>query len=313
MRRLFAPLIEVESDCNEENNGICRLYHSIVLNFLQRNPRILCNGSHKCAESQKVGLQINPKVIADACLLYLSQERYSCLLVSRPGDSREWFDIKDESVAAHHFLTYSAKYWDKHFDWFRHDAEVKRMEWLRHDAEGPWTIELEGFEEDLELHDKIKNLPEILDRITAFLNSPNFQTCIQVQSLFVDSHFGIFRTTDNVHLKRVFPDWFLGANPIYKINYHHFWYEWKLLLDCGTSEYPTCPFNKYAGEIDRCWWAALGPRNFLSKMPSRYISFRFQTDNDFDQLDLLGYRRSFEGVTTDGDGLKILRLRSALP
>jgi len=76
-----------------------------------------------------------------------------------------------------------------------------------------------------------------------------------------------------------------------------------------SSGSETGPIRECAGEIDRCWWAALGAHNFLSKMHSRYTSFRFQTDNKLDPR----RQKTFEGVMTSGDELRILRTKSVSP
>jgi len=157
--------------------------------------------------------------------------------------------------------------------------------------------EFKGSEESGDLQGRVGGLIESYSLVKEFLDSPNFQTCIQVQSLFVDAQFETFQGEHGALLKRVFPDWFLGANPIYKTNYQHFWYEWRLLLNCMSSGSETGPIRECAGEIDRCWWAALGAHNFLSKMHSRYTSFRFQTDNKLDPR----RQKTFEGVMTSGD------------
>lgn len=268
LRELFEPLIEVESDRGMEDDCICRLYHSTVLDFLCRNTQVLSN-------SLTAGLEISPNGIADACLLYLSQPRYSRLL-SRSANSGQWLDLNNDPMVEHQFLAYSAKYWDKHLD-------CSHGEW-------PLDRECEGF-------------VELQVRVEEFLNSSNFQTCIQVQSLCVDLHFGIFSVKDSPDefLKRVLPDWLLPGSTngqMYKIDYRSFWSEWHVLLDCGTSD------DSYMGEIDRCWWAALGRKNFLSKMNSRYVTFRLETDEESG----LGRRNGFEGVSAAGDELKILRL-----
>jgi hypothetical protein len=316
--KLFAPLVEVSSDCDVGDNRICRLYHSAVLDFLCKNTQVLSN-------SQTPGLEIGPKVIADACLLYLFQPRYSRLL-TKSLDSGQWFDLNNHPVAEQQFLTYSAKYWDKHLDRFQ--------------GARPLRVDSKDFQ----------------DRVMKFLKSLNFQTCLQVQSLWVAAHFGTFTVKSNSGFyKRVLPDWLRLASEItdWNMSYYAFWNEWKRFLDCGTSNRLNPILDPCKGEIDRCWWAALGRENFLSKMNSRYITFRLETEGESghwrrygfeelsearDEVSLsvvvglenllskmdnryitfsleedgesgLGRRNGWEGVSESGDELKILRLK----
>jgi len=209
MMRLFAPLIEVEveSDCDVKDNHICRHLPFTVLKFLRETLKFCAAGWLKAGNPYRWPRN-QPQVMADACLLYLSQERYSQLLVSKPaGNRRQWFDVKNDPVAKHHFLSYSAKYWDKHFDLIRRDAEKSPGEKFK---------EFKGSEESGDLQGRVGGLIESYSLVKEFLDSPNFQTCIQVQSLFVDAQFETFQGEHGALLKRVFPDWFLGANPIYK-------------------------------------------------------------------------------------------------
>lgn len=270
LRKLFAPLIEVQEGCDEDD-CTCRLFHSTVRDFLLIHPDILrsnLSSKHKTAD-----LRITPYVLADVCLLYLSQARYDQLLEMR--DAR-WVDNSGEPVDRHQFLLYSAKYWDKHLD------EVPKL--------------------NNDLHDRVK----------AFITSSNFQTFIQVQSLWVDSQFGVFRVVgggERKYLRRVFPSWFSRGSSDGHIlwrNYRQYLHDWKTFLNCATCENPRCDVLPYAGEIDRCWWGALGARNFLSKSEARYTTFRFQDNEDVNLNH--GISQCFEGVTAAGDELKILRL-----
>ncbi|KAI5116473.1 hypothetical protein M0805_001636 [Coniferiporia weirii] len=284
--KLFAPLIEVESDCGEMDDRICRLYHSTVLDFLRRNAEIFYNSS-KSTKRQTAGLRISPAVIADACLLYLSQDRYSHLLTR---SDNVWSDATGTPVAEHHFLTYSAKYWDRHLDCLQ--------------VEIPSVLDAKNSKELCKTQHN-----EFYKRVRAFLRSPNFQVCIQIQSLWVDSQFEVFRVNgddeNRAYLRRVFPDWFTRTpyGRRFLVDYRRFWYNWRLFLGCGHCDEPTCVFKACTGEIDRCWWAALGPHNLLSAFQSRYISFRFQSDED-----TMLTRASFEGVGVSGNELIILRL-----
>jgi len=257
LRQLFAPLIEVQEFCAGDD-PTCRLFHSTVQHFLLRNPEILAQN-----------LPITPRIIANACLGYLSQSRYAQLLTrSNTG----WIATRHESVDEHHFLPYAAKYWDKHLD------------------------DVPGSE-------------EMRKRVMTFITSSNFQTCIQVQSLWVDGKFAVFMLRGNVrrsvYLLRVFPLWFVRhAWDLWK-DYRRFVHDWRHLLSCGNGWIPGEQVPSYIGEVDRCWWAALGSQNFLSRLHGRYTSFILQVDEDAQHV----RRQGFEGVNATGDEFKILQLQ----
>jgi len=141
VERLFAPLIETQQDPEDEDDCFCRLFHATVKDFLVRNAPDFPQG----LPGSRLGscLSISESTIANACLLYLSQDRYAELL-TKNGD--DWITTSHENTARHHFLTYAAKYWDKHLD----DA---------------------------------KEASQLSERIEKFLRSANFQTTIQVVSL----------------------------------------------------------------------------------------------------------------------------------
>lgn len=248
LRLLFPPMIEVQQGLSEDDiaDGTCRLFHSTVREFLVRNPQVL--GEH---------LPISESIIADACLGYLSQSRYSQLLT--PSDT-EWLDNQGQTVEQHYFLRYAAKYWDKHLDHVPETEELHR-------------------------------------RVLSFITSSHFQTCIQVQSLWVELKFAVFGITGeeagHSYLLRVFPKWFTPhAKQLWK-DYRRFMHDWRHLLTCEN------------GEVDRCWWAALGQRNFLSRSRCRYTSFLFEVDEDARE----GKWQIFDGVSTTGNEFKKLRLQ----
>ncbi|KAF8521950.1 hypothetical protein BU17DRAFT_45376 [Hysterangium stoloniferum] len=261
VRKLFAPLIQIQNDSDDLEECTCRLFHSTVREFLYKNPDVLSEGT---AGSN---LRITPYLIFNACLLYLSQARYKQLLVR--SDTR-WMDSAGLSVDRHPFLFYSAKYWDKHV------SDVDETKKLR-------------------------------IRVKRFLTSLNFQTCIQVQSLWVGGQFHIFLRNDqpstNFYLRRIFPIWFFKPSEDDHLwrDYRAFMHEWRYLLQCGSCEHPKCHFLPYAGDIDRCFWGALGSQNFMSKFKGRYVSFMFQSEhNPSGQL--------YEGVSQTGDQLELIRL-----
>ncbi|KAF8532084.1 hypothetical protein JB92DRAFT_3104133 [Gautieria morchelliformis] len=256
LRQLFSPMIEVQIGGSDHDldDSPCRLFHSTVGNFLMKNSDVLGHN-----------LPITRRIIADACLGYLSQSRYAELLTVSGG---EWCDIRGENMDQHQFLLYAAKYWDKHLDHVPESEELHR-------------------------------------HVQTFITSSNFQTCIQVQSLGVEHKFAVFGRygdEDNqAYPLRVFPQWFTKDQSIpskqgAKLcrDYHRFVHDWRHLL---AGE---------VGEIDRCWWAALGPRNFLSRWHGRYTSFIYQADEDAHH----GSWQDYDGVSMSSDQLKRLRLHS---
>ena len=267
----FAPFIEVQGEWVDES--ICQLFHSTARDFLVRFPDALAAATETNRNSED-GLRIAAHRIADACLLYLSQHRYEEVLMKR-GDV--WYDAYNQPVLAetHSFLVYCAKYWDKHLD----QVEEARRGNLR-------------------------------DRVALFIKSSNFRTCIQVQSLWVDSQFEVLTRNSLIPLfRRVFPAWFVEKGEGRQLweNYICFLHEWMYFLRCGHCRCPSempCAVKPFAGEVDRFWWGALDPRNFLSGLEGRYKTFRFQSDDISETVGEL----VFDGVNSTGDELKILRL-----
>ena len=90
--------------------------------------------------------RIESKILASVCLKYLSQPRYGKLLRKKED---KFVDLNDEDFMEQHLLPYAAKYWDKHLD----DVPFSQ---------------------------------EMCDRVETFVTSPQFQTCLQVQSLVVE-------------------------------------------------------------------------------------------------------------------------------
>ena len=121
VEKLFAPLIETQPDPDDEDDCFCHLFHGTVEAFLHRNEKIFLD------EEPTLTNLISENLIARASLLYLSQERYSQILKAKSGT---WYSASGEDVTKHHFLTYSAKYWDKHLDESNQTIE------LQHKVEG---------------------------------------------------------------------------------------------------------------------------------------------------------------------------------
>ncbi|KAK7047185.1 hypothetical protein VNI00_006851 [Paramarasmius palmivorus] len=259
--KVFAPLIDVDEKTQDPNDRTCHITHSSVLDFLLRRPHVL-----------GPNLRISPSAIADACILYLRQARYSQLL-TRQGP--RWFDAAGQPVDQHQFILYAAKYWDKHME-------------------------------------QVPSTPALAKAVDGFLTSTNFQTCIQVQCLWVEGKFGVFTVRGlpdgYTFLLRVFPRWFVqGSAEARKKwrDYRQFVHQWRSFLNCSSCGVPKCEVLASPGEVDRCWWPILGSDNFLSKMPCRYTTFCFKADSE----DTRGGQTS-EGISLDGNKIKILRLKS---
>jgi hypothetical protein len=86
-------------------------------------------------------------------------------------------------------------------------------------------------------------------------------------------------------------------------DYRFFVGEWGHLLDLFTHIN-----GDYPGEIDRCFWGALGPRNFLHKGQSRYKSFMFLSSDD--ELHGEAPVRYYDGINETGTRLVVLKLEN---
>ena len=270
VEKVFAPLIETQEDPDNLGERFCYLFHSTVRDFLIGNPTIFQEESPSPAIAS-----ITELTIANAGLLYLSQDRYSQLLTR---ETEQWMTTSKDSVKDHHLLTYAAKYWDKHFD-------------------------------------HVEETPELRQKIEKFLTSSNFRSTIQLQSLFVQGHFEIYTAcscaSDRRYTKRVFPQWLAshskdGYSPFSR-NYRSFISEWSSLLNCAQCDDPLCDrhsaVKQCQGELDRCLWGALGPQNFLSSNRGRYTSFIMCGEEDFGP----GSDPYREAISPDGSKIVVIQ------
>ena len=263
VEKIFAPLLETQEDPENPGERFCYLFHNTVWEFLVSNPSIFrqelpCPTVHSISEL----------TIANACLLYLSQDRYSQNLTR---EAEQWITTSKDNIKDHHLLTYAAKYWDKHFD-------------------------------------NIEETPELRQRIEDFLASSNFQSTIQLQSLFVQGHFQLYTldrcSPGHKFTKRVFPKWLASNNTAshshFSQDYRSYISEWYNLLNCTTCDEPHCyshlTIKQLRGELDRCLWGALGPQSFLSCNHGRYTSFML-SDKDDSGSGVMPYH---EGISQDG-------------
>ncbi|KAL4998078.1 hypothetical protein BDV10DRAFT_185687 [Aspergillus recurvatus] len=117
------------------------------LEFVKNNPDVLSIGDG-VAEDVSIGTSI----LADVCLQYLSQPRYSSLLEKVDGG---WKLAGGDPLDKDAFLRYTAKYWYLHLE-------------------------------------DVSPSTSLAQRVSTFLRSSNFQTLLQVQHLYVDRQFGVF-------------------------------------------------------------------------------------------------------------------------
>ena len=256
LQRLFTPLVEMQNDPNEPDNPFCRLCHSTVQEFLTQNPDVLHGGVSSQGSSTYT---ISPSRIGDLCVRYLSLERYSRLPKLPPGICHEPSTLSYNDPQQHGLLLYCAKFWFRHLD-------------------------------------DLKPTPELRKTLRDFVRSPNFQTLLQVQSLFVAAQFAQFRLMSSTKVfrpmyRRVFPSWFGedldSSDPEYReecrksrLDYQHFVNEWGYLLErssYASAEQGNCPFEQFCGEVDRCLTGLLGPTHFMNHMKERYPSFMLTT------------------------------------
>ncbi|KAL8747304.1 MAG: hypothetical protein Q9190_000810 [Brigantiaea leucoxantha] len=172
---------------------------------------------------------ISETIVAEVCFKYLSQPRYM-----KPLSRRNDLFVTDsgEDISNHYLLSYAAKYWDRHFDHLEYNKNS-------------------------------------IERVAQFLQSSNFITCIQVQSLCVEGQFSLWYSCDapSGGFRRAFPQWFCKngrSGERFLQKYISFVSEWGHMLDRNSGA---------PGEIDRCLWNGLGSESFLRSETGRYKNF----------------------------------------
>ena len=149
--KICEPLIQVQAiEGARTLNSVCTLTHASVRRFLLKRPDVL-GLKDSAAESEHY---ITEEIMANVCLKYLWQASYSKLL-SRNGDT--YCDVKGTDILNQQLLPYAAKYWDKHLD-----AIPGHRGW-----------------------ETCEDSKSLCNRVTRFIRSPQYITCIQTQSLFV--------------------------------------------------------------------------------------------------------------------------------
>ncbi|KAK4463184.1 hypothetical protein QBC42DRAFT_250727 [Cladorrhinum samala] len=180
---------------------------------------------------------VDHTIIRDCCYRYLMQPKYAAMLRKISPSQFETVEPA-ENISTHRLLLYAAKYWHQHFD----------------SANGKLDVSLSSSSSG----------QQMLDQVLRFLQSSNFVTCVQVQSLFVDGHFAqrFDAITDRaVSARRVFPNWLCGGHSFNQ--YYEFMSEWSELLQGGLT-------SNFNGELERCFWPTLGSESFLSRNRGRY-------------------------------------------
>ncbi|KAI1387723.1 uncharacterized protein F4822DRAFT_290931 [Hypoxylon trugodes] len=106
--------------------------------------------------------------------------------------------------------------------------------------------------------------PEKGKDVEDFVRSPNFITCIQIQSFFFTGYlYTWFRV-----VRQAFPEWF--DEQLY-MQYCSAITEWGYLLT-----YHAHATGRFPGQIDQCLWGALGTSNFMHGFPSKFKSYALE-------------------------------------
>ena len=243
----YTTLVEVDGNTSDPTpTDTCRLVHSSVLEFLDQNPATLDK------DSKDHQLHITRFALANACLIYLARPVYTQVLQkqSLPDGTYTWIDSTGETVDKQVFSQYAVKYWVRHLE----DLEKKEQDQIR-------------------------------GRVEAFVSSNSFQTCMQIQSIWVQGRFDVYYVRGQRSLLRAIPDWLIRSRSSdskrltitkYWSDYRELMHDWRTLLSCGGchDSDPDCSYLTFRGESDRIWWTTLGPDHLFSDFQSRYRSFR---------------------------------------
>lgn len=245
LERMFYPLIIELNNPANPTDPFCQLTHSAVRDFLLHHPHVL--GSE---------YPIDEKYIADICLNYLQRRHFS-----QPfGDT----EALRKGLQKHHFLTYAAKYWDKHLD-------------------------------------AIGGSDEHYEAICRLLESRNFQTLLQVQSISVAHHFSFFPRGEVRYFRKSLPSWFEGHNPKSSESprlvqdYRRFQSEWAYFLDTWCCNDWECSKRLRRGNIKLASSGLLGPSPLFKAMEEQHCSFLLHEGSLHDMAS-----GQFEGVWMNG-------------
>lgn len=213
-----------------------------------------------------------PNLICDLCIKYLSQPRYSRLLKRRTHF--EFTAQSGENVMIHQLLLYTAKYWYRHCDERATSSDY---------------------------HERLRQL----------ICSQNFFTLLQVQSLSIIGHFllSFDRITGQpTSMKKILPTCVKDiSDDSAQImpQFNDFLYEWSEFLQLGLT-------SEFNGEIDRCFWRALGPDHFLRLGQERYHSFHFASPRTTSDISAATKDFCFfHSLTPDGQELVLCKVQSS--
>ncbi|KAG5663417.1 hypothetical protein KAF25_001353 [Fusarium avenaceum] len=255
-----APFVHIETNSQATTSQpICGIYHSSVRRFIEDNPDIVQSEAGQDSDSD---VTISRRILATATLDYLRQSRYRNLLRVKENEGSRSITTRDGSnIESHHLLVYSAKYWAKHVD------------------------ELQDLE-----HARVKD--EIYKEIDDFVKSKNFETCLQVQSLFVQGRFNqwytyndrkvYYSTSMDVknagnNFTRNLPSFFTkyGSGKSLHKQYQDAIIEWGYFLRSFS------PYDcQFPGQLDKCLWSTLGSANFMNRIESQLKGYALEVKGD---------------------------------
>jgi hypothetical protein len=145
------------------------------------------------------------------------------------------------------------------------------------------------------------------DRVRHFVSLPQFVTLIQIQSLFIKGHFMQRKRGEKILTKKNLPECLVSTKePSLFLGYNRFVAEWGHFLQQGIT-------NHMNGEIDRCFFGALGTNNFLyaQKAIERYQSFRLEVNTLPRAATNEALSCHYQTVSRDGTKLSIWRVLAA--
>ena len=184
--------------------------------------------------------------------MYLARPVYTQVLQKQNlmDETYTWVDSTGATVDKQVFSQYAVKYWVRHLE------DLKKEE-----------------------QDQIRG------RVEAFMSSNSFQTCMQIQSIWIQGRFDVYYVRGERGLLRAIPEWLIRSRSSdskrltitkYWSDYWELMHDWRTLLSCGGchDSDPDCSYLTFRGESDRIWWTTFGSDHLFSDFQSRYRSFR---------------------------------------
>lgn len=199
LRNRCVPFVRYYPKGDRDTDGVFRVAHESVQDFLLKVSNHPEAGSFKPEDNPGRCPMVDVRFLAESCLKYLFQDRYSRILTKHTALA---FTAGQEDVRNHTFLQYAAKYWYRHVDDLKPD-------------------------------------PNFLHDVEQFVRSDHFVTAIQVQSLFVPGHFIQRLDRDQPRekmIKKNLPE-LLRSSDCAKLwkDYHDFLAEWGPFLQRGVA------------------------------------------------------------------------------